>query len=159
MRDVFNDLNEFQSSIIFEEIEDSSINSQGQQGGIIRIGYYELIGSPACAFAFFPGNESASPNVGDIWFNAQCDGGNWGDESQEKLILIHELGHVLGFKHNYRTNSPEFPILPIANGNHSLSVMYTPRRAARWSVSPNIRPLRHGGNPQPIWKELHDPIW
>jgi len=128
IREEFLRWNQFQDTIIFQEVSDDSFDStNGLEGGIIRIHGYVDPDDDACAFAFFPGSPS-NPTPGDVWLNyGLCFApGGWQDDGNQKLIFRHELGHVLGLKHSHPSPPTNFPVLPANLGSHDFSIMYTP---------------------------------
>ncbi len=104
------------ASVQFVEVADSQPNLLGQQGGIIRMANYGLVGSNAGAFAFYP---SLGPTGGDMWFNRQPPDtdavfwqgpyvGGFNADDYSGYTFIHELGHAMGMKHSF-TGNPNLP--------------------------------------------------
>jgi hypothetical protein len=112
-------------NVDFFEVADTSTNSLGGRGGIMRFGEYGLPSPPsfAQAFAFFP---STSPSGGDIWVNRllasdpQYEFGGPGFRT-----LLHEIGHVLGQQHAFSDGIPGTPdvVLPPVTENDDFTVL------------------------------------
>jgi hypothetical protein len=91
------------------EVQDTTTNSLGQMGGIMRLGNYGLIDSEARAFAFLP---NPGPEGGDMWFNriffAPGADANFAVGGSGYTTLLHELGHAMGLKHPHQ-GTPRLP--------------------------------------------------
>ena len=93
------------------EIQDTTTNSLGQMGGIIRLGNYGVPAptSTARAFAFLP---NPGPSGGDMWFNrfffAPGADANFAVGGSGYTTLLHELGHAMGLKHPH-DGTPRLP--------------------------------------------------
>lgn len=117
------------SGIRFIEVPESA-------GGQIRFAMYDMAGmanaagSPLSGFAYFPtfrtfGGESATVfNTvgGDVFMNATmfaADPGSLAPGQRGFSILIHEIGHALGFKHPFEGS----PTIDPAHENSAFTVM------------------------------------
>lgn len=84
------------AALSFVQVAESSTNV-----GTIRAAYTYLPSkSETTAWAYLP---SATPNGGDIWFNALGSAGKdvWTQGSFANFSVVHELGHALGLKHPF----------------------------------------------------------
>jgi uncharacterized delta-60 repeat protein len=89
--------------------------------GQLAFGTYADSSGSESAYAYYPGT---IPAAGDVWVNDAVTGnGNPLSGSYSYEVLIHEIGHALGFKHpgNYGAGVP--PYLPAAEDNTQYTVM------------------------------------
>lgn len=112
-------------NVDFIEVADTSTNSLGGRGGIMRFGEYGLPfpTSVAQAFAFFP---STAPSGGDIWINRQLISDTQLEYNGPGFTtLLHEIGHVLGQQHAFADGIPGTPdvVLPPVTENDDYTVM------------------------------------
>ncbi|WP_157269749.1 M10 family metallopeptidase [Azohydromonas aeria] len=74
------------------------------------------------AHAWMPGN---SAKAGDVWFGS--DGSSytedWTPGSYEYMTTLHEIGHALGLKHSFETESYNAAILPASLETRSSTLM------------------------------------
>jgi len=107
----------------FEEQPDSSTNTFGGPGGIIRMGNYANPDGDAAAYASPPG--PGFPN-GDIWMNVAFTSTFVTQPGSYTFgVFEHELGHVMGMKHPHNGGTP---LLPAATDSETFTVMsYSPR--------------------------------
>jgi serralysin len=121
-------------NVQFVEVADTSVNSLGQTGGIIRMGEYGLTMSNAQAFAFFPGG---GPSGGDIWINRLiASDPQLAFDGPGFNTFLHEMGHVLGLPHVFQPADGGVAGLPPALASDDFSIMSGPTGDSQTGLSP-----------------------
>ncbi|USQ95170.1 protease SapA [Caulobacter sp. RL271] len=88
------------ANITFVRVGEGTGASAYSNNAAILFGNYSSGESGAAAFAYYPGNVTASSISGDVWinsslgYNANPTGTNYGG-----MVLVHELGHAIGLAH------------------------------------------------------------
>lgn len=98
----------------FSEVIDSA-----SVAGDLRFGGYHGMGDSAAAWAYYP---FEAPVGGDVWIGPSTNDANPTSGSYDFHTFVHEIGHALGLKHTFETES---------NNNNILSGIYDD---ARYSV-------------------------
>ena len=116
-------------------------------GGQIRLGMHDMAGqlnatgNPASGYAFYPGGDYWTPmNVntelgGDVFINANFyahDPQSIAPGHRGYSILIHEIGHALGFKHPFSGD----PTIEPAHDNGSYTIMSYERPSSTIELGP-----------------------
>lgn len=103
------------ANISFDRTFDSSLNT-----GDLRFGGYAGMDADAAAWAYLPGN---NPVAGDVWIGPATSDANPTPGSYDYLTFTHEIGHALGLKHPFESDSSNSNTLPIEYEDVRYTVM------------------------------------
>lgn len=103
------------ANLSFSLTTDSSAST-----GDLRFGGYASMEPGTAAWAYLPGSE---PAAGDIWIGPATSEKKPSAGSYDYLTFLHEIGHALGLKHPFESDTGNSNVLPVEYDDVRYTVM------------------------------------